>query len=102
MPEATTHILRATLSGKPSVYRDIEIARSDSLYDLAEGIVQAFGFDFPSIGIREVSVTPVAIAGVKDSLSAIDSTLVRALAEKALEASDPAEVERLFRSTQHG
>jgi hypothetical protein len=46
MPEAATHILRATLTGKPSVYRDIEIARSDSLYDLAEGIVQAFGFDF--------------------------------------------------------
>ena len=46
MPEATTHILRATLSGKPSVYRDIEIASSDSLYDLAEAIVRAFGFDF--------------------------------------------------------
>jgi phosphotransferase system enzyme I (PtsI) len=54
------------------------------------------------LGIREVSVTPVAIAGVKDSLSAIDSTLVRALAEKALEASDPAEVERLFRNALHG
>jgi Plasmid pRiA4b ORF-3-like protein len=46
VPEATTHILRVTLAGEKSVYRDIEIASSDSLYDLAEGIVQAFNFDF--------------------------------------------------------
>jgi phosphotransferase system enzyme I (PtsI) len=49
------------------------------------------------LGIREVSVTPVAIAGVKDSLSAIDSTRVRALAEKALAAAEASEVEKLFR-----
>src|SRR5512147_2030402 len=46
MPEATTHILRVMLARKPSVYRDIEISSDDSLYGLAEAIVQAFGFDF--------------------------------------------------------
>jgi phosphoenolpyruvate-protein kinase (PTS system EI component) len=48
--------------------------------------------------IRELSVTPVAIAAVKDSLSAIDSGRARAAAEKALNASESAEVEKLFRS----
>ncbi len=50
------------------------------------------------LGIREVSVTPVAIAGVKDLLGAIDSTRVRALAEKALAAAEASEVEKLFRA----
>ena len=49
------------------------------------------------LGIREVSVTPVAIAGVKDLLGAIDSTRVQALAEKALAAAEASEVEKLFR-----
>jgi phosphoenolpyruvate-protein phosphotransferase (PTS system enzyme I) len=49
------------------------------------------------LGILDVSVTPVAIAGVKESLLAIDSTRVRALAEKALAAAEASEVERLFR-----
>ncbi len=49
------------------------------------------------LGIRELSVTPVAIAGVKDSLSAVDSVRVTALAEKALDADDAAEVEKMFR-----
>jgi phosphoenolpyruvate-protein phosphotransferase (PTS system enzyme I) len=50
------------------------------------------------LGIRELSVTPVAIAGVKDNLAAVDSGRSRALVEKALEAGDASEVERLFRS----
>ncbi len=53
------------------------------------------------LGIREVSVTPVAIAGVKDSLSAIDSTRARALAERALNLAEASEVERMFKSPQH-
>jgi phosphotransferase system enzyme I (PtsI) len=48
--------------------------------------------------IRELSVTPVAIAGVKDVLSGIDSERARALAEKALNASESSEVEKMFRS----
>ncbi len=47
--------------------------------------------------IRELSVTPVAIAGVKDVLSGIDSERARALAEKALNVSQASEVEKLFR-----
>jgi phosphoenolpyruvate-protein phosphotransferase (PTS system enzyme I) len=47
--------------------------------------------------IRELSVTPIAIAGVKDSLLAIDSKRARALAEKALSASEASEVEKMFR-----
>jgi hypothetical protein len=46
MPEATTHILRVMLADKKSIYRDIEIPSAKSLYDLAEGIVSAFDFDF--------------------------------------------------------
>src|SRR4029453_14787596 len=49
------------------------------------------------LGIVDVSVTPVAIAGVKESLSLLDSGRVRALAEKALEAAEAADVEKLFR-----
>jgi len=48
------------------------------------------------LGITELSVTPVAIPAVKENLSRLDSTRVRALARRALEASEPAEVERLF------
>lgn len=51
--------------------------------------------------IRELSVTPVAIAGVKDTLSGIDSARARTLAEKALKAGDAAEVERMFKSAYH-
>ena len=49
------------------------------------------------LGIRELSVTPVAIAGVKETLSGVDSIRAGALAEKALDAGDAAEVERMFR-----
>ena len=52
--------------------------------------------------IRELSVTPVAIAAVKDALSMIDSARARALAEKALDSSDAAEVEKIFKSVTHG
>jgi Plasmid pRiA4b ORF-3-like protein len=43
MAGATTHIFRASL--RPKLYRDIEIDSGKSLYDLAEGIVEAFDFD---------------------------------------------------------
>jgi phosphoenolpyruvate-protein kinase (PTS system EI component) len=49
------------------------------------------------LGILDLSVTPVAIAEVKESLSAIDSARVCVLAEKALGAAEAVEVERLFR-----
>ena len=50
------------------------------------------------LGIREMSVTPVAIAGVKSALSEIQSERARMLAQRALNASDPAEVEKMFRA----
>jgi Plasmid pRiA4b ORF-3-like protein len=43
-PRAGTHIFRVRLC--PKVHRDIEVASAASLYDLAEAIVRAFGFDF--------------------------------------------------------
>jgi len=43
-------------------------------------------------------VTPVAIAGVKDSLACIDSGRARSLAQKALDATEAADVEKIFRS----
>jgi phosphoenolpyruvate-protein phosphotransferase len=49
------------------------------------------------LGITEVSVTPVAIASVKDSVASVDSVKARALAERALNASEAAEVEKIFR-----
>jgi hypothetical protein len=44
MPGNTTHILRASLKAK--LWREIEIDSRESLYDLAESITRAFGFDF--------------------------------------------------------
>jgi hypothetical protein len=44
MADATGRVFRASLKAK--LYRDIEIGSGRSLYDLAEGIVAAFGFDF--------------------------------------------------------
>jgi hypothetical protein len=46
MKSNDTFTLRAALNGKASVYRDIEIEPSKSLYSLAESIVAAFDFDF--------------------------------------------------------
>jgi Plasmid pRiA4b ORF-3-like protein len=46
MAQAQTLILRAAFDGAASVYRDVEIEASKSLYKLAEAIVSAFGFDF--------------------------------------------------------
>ncbi len=46
MPQNDTLIIRAALSRRTSIYRDIEIEASQSLYRLAEAIVAAFGFDF--------------------------------------------------------
>jgi phosphoenolpyruvate-protein phosphotransferase (PTS system enzyme I) len=48
------------------------------------------------LGIRDLSVTPVAIPAVKEHLSRIDAGRARELAERALEASEPQEVECLF------
>ena len=44
MAEATTQVFRVSLN--PKLYRDIEIASSKKLYDLAAAIVAAFSFDF--------------------------------------------------------
>ncbi len=44
MAEADTQVFRVSLN--PKLYRDIEIASSKKLYDLASAIVAAFGFDF--------------------------------------------------------
>jgi phosphoenolpyruvate-protein kinase (PTS system EI component) len=47
--------------------------------------------------IRELSVTPVAIPTVKSALAGIHSRRARLLAERALHASEAAEVEKMFR-----
>jgi hypothetical protein len=46
MTRNDTMIFRAALFRTLSIYRDIEIEPSQSLYRLAETIVSAFGFDF--------------------------------------------------------
>ncbi len=45
MAQDSTHILRVALMDDAKVYRDIEIASSASLYDLARAIVVSFKFD---------------------------------------------------------
>jgi hypothetical protein len=46
MPQNDMLIIRAALEQDASIYRDIEIEASKSLYKLAEAIVWSFGFDF--------------------------------------------------------
>jgi hypothetical protein len=46
MAQNGTLILRAALEGQRSIWREIEIEASKSLYELAGAIVAAFGFDF--------------------------------------------------------
>jgi Plasmid pRiA4b ORF-3-like protein len=46
MAQNETLIIRAALEGKPSIYREVEIDSSKSLYNLAEAITSAFGFNF--------------------------------------------------------
>jgi hypothetical protein len=46
MAQTDTFIIRAALDGEASIFRDIEIDASKSLYKLAEAIVAAFDFDF--------------------------------------------------------
>jgi len=46
MTVSKTFILRTALDGRKSIYRDIEIEPSKSLYRLAEAIVSAFDFGF--------------------------------------------------------
>ncbi len=48
------------------------------------------------LGVTDLSVTPVAIPAVKEHLSTIDVTRVRALAVKALDAAEASEVQKLF------
>jgi hypothetical protein len=44
MAETETHVFRVSLS--PKIYRDFEVISTKKLNDLAETIVQYFGFDF--------------------------------------------------------
>jgi hypothetical protein len=46
MAQNETLVIRVALDGQGSIYRDIEIEATKSLYRLAEAIVSAFGFDF--------------------------------------------------------
>jgi Plasmid pRiA4b ORF-3-like protein len=46
MASSETLILRAAHDGRRSIYRDIEITPSSSLYRLAEAITDSFDFDF--------------------------------------------------------
>lgn len=46
MAQSDTFIFQVELGGAPSIYREIEIDPTKSLYKLAEAIVSAFDFDF--------------------------------------------------------
>jgi phosphotransferase system enzyme I (PtsI) len=48
------------------------------------------------LGITDLSVTPVAIPSLKESLSSIDSARASELAARALEAAEASDVERIF------
>ncbi|MCA1582504.1 MAG: phosphoenolpyruvate--protein phosphotransferase [Acidobacteria bacterium] len=49
-----------------------------------------------ALGIRELSVTPVAIPGVKETLARVDSGRAEGMLERALGCSEPEEVEKIF------
>ena len=44
MADTGTHIFRVSLAAK--LYREIEIASTNKLYDLAKAIIRSFEFDF--------------------------------------------------------
>jgi phosphoenolpyruvate-protein phosphotransferase (PTS system enzyme I) len=48
------------------------------------------------LGVRDLSVTPVAIPDLKDHIQTLDAARARGLAQRALEASEAVEVERIF------
>jgi hypothetical protein len=65
MPQNDTLILRAALEHDKSIYRDIEIEGSKSLYKLAEAIIDSYGFDFDhAFGFYDVA-KPEQIYGTK-------------------------------------
>jgi phosphotransferase system enzyme I (PtsI) len=51
------------------------------------------------LGITDLSVTPVAIPDLKDHISTLDAARARGLVQRALEAAEAAEVERIFGGT---
>jgi len=59
-----TFILRAALDGQKSIYRDIEIESSKSLYRLAKAIVNAFDFDFDHAFGFYSGLTPITLTRV--------------------------------------
>lgn len=61
MAQNDTLIIRAELGRKASVYRDIEIEGSKSLYQLAAAITSAFGFDFDHAFGFYSGLTPAAM-----------------------------------------
>lgn len=61
MGQNDTLILHAALEGEISIYRDIEIEASKSLYRLAEAIVSAFRFDFDHAFGFYTGLTPAAM-----------------------------------------
>ena len=46
MTDRTTHTFKVSLQGEPSIYREIEIISTTSLFRFAAAIVAAFGFEF--------------------------------------------------------
>ena|SRR6266702_1059222 len=61
MAGTDTFIFRAALQGSASIYRDIELAPSKSLYVLAETIVSSFNFDFDHAFGFYTGLTPAKI-----------------------------------------
>ena len=62
MAQNSTLIIRAALERRKSIYRDIEIEASNSLYRFAEAIVMAFGFDFDHAFGFYTGLTPAKMA----------------------------------------
>jgi hypothetical protein len=46
MARGSIQIFRVAMTNAAKIHRDIEIASDASLYNFAEAIVKAFGFDF--------------------------------------------------------
>ncbi len=61
MARTDTFIFRAALQGSASIYRDVELDPSKSLYVLAEAIVSSFNFDFDHAFGFYAGLTPAKI-----------------------------------------
>jgi hypothetical protein len=69
MAQNDTLIVRVAIEPKGTIYRDIEIEGSKSLYRLAEAITSAFGFNFDHAFGFYSGLKPVTMMGTAQDMN---------------------------------